>query len=71
MRSLFWVLLFATTASAQTYQITIDDPKVWTKPWSQDFQMKLHPSWSVFEMVCEENNRCEGGKCSQSEAQKN
>ena len=57
-------------ATTVAYQITIDDPKVWTKPWSQDFQMKLHPTWNVFEMVCEENNRCEGGKCSQSEAQK-
>ncbi len=57
----------ATTVS---YQITIDDPKIFTKPWSQDFQMKLHPTWNIFEFVCEENNRCEGGKCVGSDAQK-
>ena len=45
------------------YQITIDDPKIWTKPWSQTFQMKLHPTWKLLEQVCEENNRCEAGKC--------
>jgi hypothetical protein len=57
-------------ATTVAYQITIDDPKVWTKPWSQDFQMKLHPTWNVFEMVCEENNRCEGGKCVGADVQK-
>jgi hypothetical protein len=56
----------ATTVS---YEITIDDPKLFTKPWSQEFQMKLHPTWKLLEQVCEENNRCEGGKCSASDAQ--
>jgi hypothetical protein len=48
------------------YQITIDDPKIFTKSWSQDFTMTLHPDWDqmgIFEYVCEENNRCPGGKC--------
>ncbi len=49
------------------YQLTIDDPKIFTAPWSQDFTMTLHPDWEsmgIFEYVCEENNRCPGGKCS-------
>jgi len=49
-----------------SYQLTIDDPKVFTKPFSQDFTMTLHPEWEqqgIFEYVCEENNRCPGGKC--------
>ncbi len=48
------------------YRITIDDPKIFTKAWSQDFTMTLHPDWDqmgIFEYVCEENNRCPGGKC--------
>ncbi|HEY7334428.1 MAG TPA: hypothetical protein VH639_06065 [Bryobacteraceae bacterium] len=57
----------ATTVS---YEITIDDPKIFTKPWSQQFQMKLHPTWRLLEQVCEENNRCEGGKCTDSDVQK-
>ena len=50
-----------------SYKVTIDDPKIFTAPWSQDFQMKLHPTWKIFEFVCEENNRCPGGHCVQSD----
>lgn len=53
-----------------SYEITVDDPKIFSKPWSQEFQMKLHPTWSIYEQVCEENNRCEGGKCTPSDSQK-
>jgi len=49
---------------------TIDDPKIFTRPWSQTFQMKLHPTWALLEQVCEENNRCQGGNCTPSESQK-
>ena len=56
-------------AATVSYQITIDDPKIFTKPWSQEFQMKLHPTWTLLEQVCEENNRCEGGKCLASDSQ--
>ena len=48
------------------YSITIDDPKIFTKPWSQDFRMTLHPEWEepgLLEYVCAENNRCIGGEC--------
>ena len=51
------------------YDMTIDDPKIFTAPWTQNFQMKFHPTWKVFEFVCEENNRCEAGKCSVSDVQ--
>ena len=57
----------ATTVS---YQVTIDDPKIFTAPWSQDFQMKLHPTWKILEFVCEENNRCMFGKCTASDVQR-
>jgi hypothetical protein len=53
-----------------SYQVTVDDPKIWTAPWSQDFQMKLHPTWNVYEFVCEENDRCSGGNCKPSDVQK-
>jgi hypothetical protein len=49
-----------------SYQLTIDDPKVFTAPWTQDFTMALHPDWDaagLYEYFCEENNRCPGGKC--------
>jgi len=59
-----------TSAATVSYEITIDDPKVFTKPWSQEFQMRLHKTWALLEQVCEENNRCEAGKCIASDAQK-
>jgi hypothetical protein len=59
-----------TDPMTASYRITIDDPKIFTAPWSQDFGMKLHPTWKLYEQVCEENNRCEGGKCTDSDAQK-
>ncbi len=27
------------------YQITIDDPKIFTRPFSQDFELTLRPDW--------------------------
>ena len=37
-------------------QITIDDPKVYTKPWMVTEQVHLEPNTDVFENVCSENN---------------
>ena len=53
-------------ANTLAYQFTVDDPKIFTHPWSEDWVMKFHPEWAkvgLYEFVCEENNRCEGGKC--------
>jgi hypothetical protein len=53
-------------ATTLSYQMIIDDPKIFTQPWSQDFEMKARPDWEqqgIFEYVCEENNRCPGGHC--------
>jgi hypothetical protein len=54
------------------YQITIDDPKIFTRPFSQDFELTLRPDWEplgLLEYVCEENNRCAGGNCKPSDVQ--
>jgi len=54
------------------YQITIDDPEIFTEPFTQDFQLSLRPDWEalgLLEYVCQENNRCAGGSCEMSEAQ--
>ena len=54
-----------------SYVLTIDDPKIFTAPWSQDFTMTLHPDWDpmgIFEYVYEENNRCPGGSAAASSA---
>lgn len=49
-----------------SYELTIDDPKIFERPWSQEFQIIAKPEWDsmgLFEYVCEENNRCPGGRC--------
>jgi hypothetical protein len=52
-----------------SYEFTVDDPKIFTKPWSVLWEMKRHPEWEktgLYEMVCNENNRCAGGECRDS-----
>jgi hypothetical protein len=49
-----------------SYVLQIDDPKIFTRPWPQEFEIKAKPEWDkvgLFEYNCEENNRCPGGKC--------
>src|SRR5215510_11328916 len=51
------------------YRITIDDAKIFERPFSQDFELTLRPDWDklgLLEYVCEENNRCAGGNCRSS-----
>ena len=48
-----------------SYNLTIDDPKTFTAAWSQEFSIAAKPEWEaagLYEYVCEENNRCPGGK---------
>ena len=47
-------------------QITIDDPKVYTKPWRVKEQVRLMPDSDIFEAACENNRDLEhlGGKLS-------
>jgi hypothetical protein len=55
-----------TDLNTISYELTIDDPKIFTQPWSQQFEMTHHPEWEkvgLYEFVCEENNRCPGGNC--------
>ena len=53
-----------------SYDVTIDDPKYFTRPWTEEFHMVLHPTWRLLEYVCNENDRCSQGNCVQSDAQK-
>ncbi len=49
-----------------SYALTVDDPKIFAAQWSQEFEIKARPDWDktgLFEYICEENNRCPGGKC--------
>ncbi|MEQ1886043.1 MAG: hypothetical protein ABL967_13345 [Bryobacteraceae bacterium] len=49
-----------------SYVLTMEDPKIFTKPYTQEFEIKARPEWEkdgLIEYICEENNRCPGGKC--------
>jgi len=59
-------------ADGVEYELTIDDPNVFAAPWkvNRSFRFTEAPQKRIFEFVCEENNRCMGGQCVASEAQK-
>jgi hypothetical protein len=39
------------------YEMTIDDPKIYTKAWKNTRTFTLRPDWEVMEYSCEENNK--------------
>lgn len=39
------------------YEVTIDDPKAYSKPWTNVRTFTLRSDWEIMEYSCEENNR--------------
>ena len=39
------------------YEITIDDPVYYTRPWKNTRTFTLRPDWEIMEYSCEENNK--------------
>jgi len=39
------------------YEITIDDPLYYTRPWKNTRVFTLRPDWEIMEYSCEENNK--------------
>jgi hypothetical protein len=39
------------------YEITVEDPKIFTKPWTNVRTFTLRPEWEILEYSCEENNK--------------
>ncbi len=49
------------------YRVTIDDPEIFERPWSQDYTLTRRTDWDqlgLLEYTCEAHNRCAGGDCS-------
>jgi len=42
---------------AMAYEVTIEDPKTYTRPWTASRTLTRHPEWTLKEYVCEENNK--------------
>ena len=43
-----------------TYRVTVDDPTIWTKPWTIELPMKRSRD-SVYEYACHEGNYAMAG----------
>jgi len=43
-------------ANTLNYQVTIDDPKTWTQPWTISFPLRNEPSYVLYEYACHEGN---------------
>ena len=39
------------------YQVTIDDPNVYTRPWTLAIPLNRDPNYQIFEYACQEGNR--------------
>jgi hypothetical protein len=58
-----------TDAKNASYEVTIDDPGIFEKPWIERWAMQLKPTWKVLEFVCDENDRCRTGNCTPADVQ--
>lgn len=38
------------------YEATVDDPTIWTRPWTVAFPLKRDPSYALYEFACHEEN---------------
>ena len=37
-------------------EVTINDPKTWTRPWKVAFPLRREPDYQIFEYACHEGN---------------
>ena len=47
---------FTREGDGITYEVTVDDPTVWTKPWTAALTLARQPDDSLFEYACHEGN---------------
>jgi hypothetical protein len=46
-----------TDAGHIAYEMTVDDPKTYTRPWKNTRTFTLRTDWEILEYSCEENNK--------------
>ena len=44
------------SANILQYEVTINDPKTWTKPWKVSFPLRRDSNYQMFEYACHEGN---------------
>jgi hypothetical protein len=45
-----------TGPDTMQYEVTVTDPKTWTRPWTASFPLKRDPAYKIFEYACHEGN---------------
>ncbi|HTR39351.1 MAG TPA: hypothetical protein VMH80_25930 [Bryobacteraceae bacterium] len=45
-----------TSPTDLSYDLTVNDPKTWTAPWTIHMPYKLDPSYKIYEYACHEGN---------------
>src|SRR5262245_16424451 len=45
-----------TAADTLQYEVTVNDPRTWTKPWTAAFPLRRDMSYGMFEYACHEGN---------------
>jgi hypothetical protein len=45
-----------TSPTDLSYDLTVNDPKTWTRPWTLHMPYKLDPSYKIYEYACHEGN---------------
>jgi hypothetical protein len=45
-----------TDANTLQYEVTVEDPKTWTRPWKVAFPLKRDQGYSMYEYACHEGN---------------
>jgi hypothetical protein len=48
-----------TNFNTLKYEVTVDDPAAYTKPWTGGFNLRWDSGAEMFEYVCQENNKVE------------
>jgi hypothetical protein len=43
-------------ADTLQYEVTVDDPQTWTRPWTVAFPLKRDPGYGIYEYACHEGN---------------
>ena len=47
---------FTRDGDGINYEVTVDDPTVWTKPWTAALTLAKQPDDTLFEYACHEGN---------------
>jgi hypothetical protein len=56
-------------ANTINYELTVDDPKTYTKPWKAGFPITQEPGYQNFEYACHEGNNAMFNSLSGARAQ--